>query len=103
MVYHTFAGENQGPLVFSLLLPPLRNEFCSLVPAVTPERPSGKTCDRSLVIAIRFSHAKAAGPLPDHHRDPFDRMLIAQTACENLTLITHDRALAAYAVATLWS
>lgn len=42
-----------------------------------------------------------AGELPPHHRDPFDRMLIAQAIVEGLTLMTHDRTLQQYAVPLL--
>lgn len=41
-------------------------------------------------LPIRSGHAIAAGRLPLIHRDPFDRMLIAQASCENLTLVTAD-------------
>ena len=43
-------------------------------------------------------HAIAAGSLPRHHADPFDRMLIAQAVVENLILITEDRQMARYDV-----
>jgi len=42
-------------------------------------------------LLIRFEHAEETRALPDHHRDPFDRMLIAQARVEGLTLVTHDR------------
>ncbi len=54
-------------------------------------------------LAIEFSDAEAAGTLPDHHTDPFDRMLIAQARVEGLTLVTHDRAFARYRVPVLWT
>ena len=41
-------------------------------------------------LRISFEHAIAAGRLPLLHRDPFDRMLVAQAKCENLTLATRD-------------
>jgi PIN domain nuclease of toxin-antitoxin system len=41
-------------------------------------------------LPIGSGHAIAAGRLPLIHRDPFDRMLIAQARCENLTLVTAD-------------
>jgi PIN domain nuclease of toxin-antitoxin system len=41
-------------------------------------------------LPIRFQHAAAAGRLPLLHRDPFDRMLVAQARCEDLTLVTRD-------------
>ena len=40
----------------------------------------------------------AAGRLPPHHADPFDRLLVAQARQERLTLVSQDRALAAYEV-----
>lgn len=43
-----------------------------------------------------------AGALPAHHRDPFDRMLVAQAQSENLTLVTNDTRIAAYDVPVLW-
>jgi PIN domain nuclease of toxin-antitoxin system len=54
-------------------------------------------------LAIAFEHAEAAAALPRHHADPFDRMLIAQAQLEGCTLVTHDRRLAPYGVATLWT
>lgn len=54
---------------------------------------------QTLDIAVR--HATAAGALPRHHGDPFDRMLVAQARLESLTLVTADRRLAAYQVAVL--
>jgi PIN domain nuclease of toxin-antitoxin system len=52
-------------------------------------------------LAVRAPHAIAAGGLPRHHADPFDRMLVAQARHEGLTLVTQDAALAAYGVALL--
>lgn len=54
-----------------------------------------------LELPITWAHAKTAGALPAHHADPFDRMLIAQAQAEGLTLITADRAFAAYGVAVI--
>ena len=52
-------------------------------------------------LPISFEHAIAAGRLPLIHRDPFDRMLIAQAQCEHLTLVTRDPLCQRYAVAVL--
>lgn len=41
-------------------------------------------------LPIGFAHAMMAGRLPRIHRDPFDRMLVAQAHCEGLTLVTRD-------------
>lgn len=54
-------------------------------------------------LAISFRHAELAGALPNHHRDPFDRMLVAQAINEGLTLVSADRRLEPYAVAILWA
>jgi PIN domain nuclease of toxin-antitoxin system len=53
-------------------------------------------------LPISFSHAEAAGRLPPHHADPFDRMLVAQARAEGLTLVTHDRRLARYEIEIMW-
>lgn len=47
---------------------------------------------------INFEHAKLAGELPNIHKDPFDRMLIAQAIIEKLTLVTRDSLIAQYNV-----
>ena len=49
-------------------------------------------------LSITVAHALAAGSLPQHHSDPFDRMLIAQAQTEELTLITVDRRFPEYDV-----
>ena len=45
---------------------------------------------------ITFDHATAAGALPMHHADPFDRMLIAQAIAEHLELVSKDQVFAEY-------
>jgi PIN domain nuclease of toxin-antitoxin system len=52
-------------------------------------------------LAINFEHAMVAGRLPLIHRDPFDRMLVAQAQCEHLTLVTGDPHCQKYDVAIL--
>jgi len=47
-------------------------------------------------LAISFAHAEATALLPPLHRDPFDRMLVAQARAEGLTLVTHDPLIRAY-------
>lgn len=53
-------------------------------------------------VAITRSQVWAVGDLPLHHRDPFDRLLIAQAQELSLPLITTDSAMSAYSVPTLW-
>lgn len=50
------------------------------------------------LLPISLSHAAAVASLPHHHRDPFDRMLIAQAQVESVTLVTSDREIRRYPV-----
>jgi PIN domain nuclease of toxin-antitoxin system len=52
-------------------------------------------------LPISIAHATAAGQLPNHHGDPFDRMLVAQAKLENLTLVTRDQNIAKYQIAVI--
>ncbi|MDT4995787.1 MAG: hypothetical protein QOH97_5679 [Actinoplanes sp.] len=49
-------------------------------------------------LPVTHAHAIAAGRLPLHHRDPVDRMLVAQAAVEGLTLVSRDESIALYDV-----
>ena len=51
---------------------------------------------------ITIDHAQSAGALPGPHRDPFDRMLIAQALVDDLVLVSNERAFDAYGVRRLW-
>lgn len=53
------------------------------------------------IISITLDHAYAAGDLPLHHRDPFDRILIAQAKLEGFTIITHDAIFKKYQIPIL--
>jgi len=53
-------------------------------------------------LPIRLDHLIAYENLPLHHRDPFDRLLIAQARADGLTLISRDQAFSAYDVQTMW-
>lgn len=52
-------------------------------------------------LAITAAHAEQVGALPDLHRDPFVRLLIAQAVVESLTIVTRDQAITAYGLAVL--
>jgi len=54
------------------------------------------------VLPIRASHITALAALPDLHRDPFDRILIAQAVAEGWPLITSDQNIGAYPVRVVW-
>jgi PIN domain nuclease of toxin-antitoxin system len=54
------------------------------------------------LLPISLSHVVGVRDLPMHHRDPFDRMLVAQARAEGLTLVTNDPLLERYDVPILW-
>jgi PIN domain nuclease of toxin-antitoxin system len=57
--------------------------------------------NRFLALPITPDHAEFAGGLPPHHRDPFDRMLIAQAALENMAFATQDEMARPYGILTI--
>jgi PIN domain nuclease of toxin-antitoxin system len=54
------------------------------------------------LLPIAARHADLVGSLPLHHRDPFDRLLVAQATLEGLALVSDDAALRRYDVETVW-
>jgi PIN domain nuclease of toxin-antitoxin system len=60
---------------------------------------SRSSAARIAILPIELSHVFEAAALPAHHRDPFDRMLVAQARVEDLTLISGDPWLSRYEVA----
>jgi PIN domain nuclease of toxin-antitoxin system len=54
-------------------------------------------------LEIRASHALQVAALPLHHRDPFDRMLIAQAQIEDMTLVSADSMFNQYEVSLVWA
>ena len=57
---------------------------------------------RMEAMAITMNHAVRSGRLPGPHRDPFDRMLIAQCQCEDLAIISRDNVFDRYGVRRIW-
>jgi PIN domain nuclease of toxin-antitoxin system len=53
-------------------------------------------------LPISILHGQMAGALDGHHKDPFDRMLIAQALAEDLTIASNDTKFDAYGVKRLW-
>ena len=53
-------------------------------------------------IGVSIAHTVRLGTLPLHHRDPFDRVLIAQAIEDGLTLVSRDPVFRSYGVATIW-
>lgn len=58
---------------------------------------------RLAALPLTLQHTLEAARLPWHHRDPFDRMLIAQARCERIPFLTADRKILAYEVKTIWA
>jgi len=54
------------------------------------------------LLNIQITHAAAVSTLPFHHRDPFDRLLIAQAIVEGMPVVSADTAFDAYPVNRLW-
>lgn len=53
-------------------------------------------------LPLEMSHALHVNALPNHHRDPFDRMLVAQAQVEGCAILTSDLQIAKYNVETIW-
>jgi PIN domain nuclease of toxin-antitoxin system len=56
----------------------------------------------AVALAVTVDHAQAVGGLPWHHHDPFDRLLVAQAALEQVTVVSSDDTLRAYGVPVDW-
>jgi PIN domain nuclease of toxin-antitoxin system len=55
-----------------------------------------------LLLPISVSHAAQVSQLPFHHRDPFDRLLVAQALAEQVPIVSADAAFDAYPISRLW-
>lgn len=53
-------------------------------------------------LPIEVAHTVAVAELPDHHRDPFDRLLVAQSVVEKMSLVSNDSALSQYDIDLVW-
>jgi len=58
--------------------------------------------NRFEVLPISISHALRVSRLPNHHKDPFDRMLVAQAQVEKVTILTSDAQIARYPIRVTW-
>ena len=67
-----------------------------------PDNLAAAVEDRGLThLPLTFHHAERAASLPPHHRDPFDRFLVAQAQVEGLVLVTRDSRIPLYTIRTL--
>lgn len=65
--------------------------------------PSRLQQTRTSPLPISHEHALRTGELPPHHRDPFDRLLVAQAQIERLPVLTADAQFEAYDVEVIWA
>ena len=56
----------------------------------------------ALPLPIGLEHAERVEELPWHHRDPFDRLLVAQATVEDAAVVSHDDVFAAYGISIVW-
>ena len=54
------------------------------------------------ILPITFKHAISVSSLEFIHRDPFDRLMIAQSKCDNLIIVTKDKNIKQYNIQTIW-
>ena len=54
------------------------------------------------LLSVTLAHTAAVSALPFHHRDPFDRLLVAQALVESIPIISRDAILDAYGVTRIW-
>lgn len=113
-------GAQIGPRTWEILGDPKQRIYLSAVVSweisikwrlgklKLPDRPSNlvrlsleQNSLRSL--SVTHDHSLQVGDLPDHHHDPFDRLLVAQAVVENLILITADPQLKAYPARIHWA
>jgi PIN domain nuclease of toxin-antitoxin system len=64
--------------------------------------PSRLSINRFESLPIQMSHVLQVASLPSIHRDPFDRILIAQSQVENLPIVTIDQLITQYLIQTIW-
>lgn len=74
---------------------PLSQPFADTFPSVLDR-------DRVQVLPIEARHLARLVELPHHHRDPFDRLIVAQVIAEGVPVLTRDGAFAAYPAETIW-
>ncbi|WP_372791680.1 type II toxin-antitoxin system VapC family toxin [Paraconexibacter sp.] len=107
--------ERFGPTAERLMLDPDAQVLLSAVVVwkITVKQTVGKltappTWSEALLaggateLPITLRHAAKVSDLPDHHRDPFDRLLVAQALVEDATLVSRDSALHPYGAAIAW-
>lgn len=102
------AMEDSSNELFLSLVSPWEMQIKSTLGKLQLSRPASEIVqaelDRSAMqlLPITLHHIDALARLPNHHRDPFDRLLVAQAIHDGLTLVSSDQAIAMYAAPVLW-
>jgi PIN domain nuclease of toxin-antitoxin system len=73
-----------------------------VLPVPTVDYVTEKVEQGLLLLPVEWTHAAAVETLPFHHRDPFDRLLVAQAVAERLTVVTSDPVFRKYGVRVIW-
>jgi PIN domain nuclease of toxin-antitoxin system len=73
-----------------------------VLPAPAAEYVAEKVQAGLRVLSVEWVHAAAVERLPFHHRDPFDRLLVAQAQIERLAIVTRDSVFGRYGVRVVW-
>ena len=73
-----------------------------VLPAPAAEYVAEKVQAGLRVLSVEWAHAAAVERLPFHHRDPFDRLLVAQAQAEGLAVVTGDAVFRKYGVRVVW-
>ena len=84
------------------IVPKVRTSNLGLPAAPAVYIPARLAHYRIELIPVTLAHVLALDTLPDHHRDPFDRMLVAQTQVEQIPIATRDSQIRKYEVETIW-
>lgn len=104
----TLINDSQNELLLSAVSSweiAIKSGIGKLILPIPPEEyvPDRMRSSGVIGMPIEHSHALRVAALPLHHRDPFDRLLVAQAQVEGLSLLSADRQLARYDVEILWA
>ncbi len=91
-----------SPVVYWEIAIKLRKGSLNLSEPFLPFMEDQIQINRLTILPIRPDHASLVTTLPLHHRDPFDRMLVAQAIVENVPLVTCDPEILRYPITPIW-
>lgn len=72
------------------------------LPSSVADYVAEKVRDGVRILPVEWQHAAAVAEMPFHHRDPFDRLMIAQSKLEDMPIVTSDRLFSKYGVSVIW-